>query len=181
MATITTITYNSAATSITFTSLSSLAASNIAGAESTLVDNTSNKYVDAQVEIKIIYSAAIPAGFALVGITSSVGGTLVSSPAAGTDGALTLKQSPMFPNNFQPGPGGSLYLPASSIFYAMQFDFTGYATTPTVDLEIPSIAACIGSPQVLPTKWGLFAMNRTSASFGAACTATYTGVTYTNT
>lgn len=177
----TTITYNGALTAITYTTLSSLAASNIAGAESLLVDNTTNKYVDAQVEIKIIYSAAIPIGFAMFGITNSVGGTLVGSPAAGTDSALTLKQSPMFPNNFIPGPGGSLYFPASSIFYAAQYDFTGNATTPTINFEIPSIAACIGSPQVLPTKWGIFTINRTSAAFGAACTATYTGVTYTNT
>jgi len=181
MATVTTITYNSAATSITFTSLASLAASNIAGAESTLVDNTSNKYVDAGVEIKIVYSAAIPAGYLLFGVTQSTQGTNVGWPATGSDGALTLKQSPNFPNNFQPGPGGSLFLPNSAIFYATQIDMTGDATTPTFYVPIPSIASCIGSPNVLPIKWGLFGMNRSSASLGAGCAATYIGITYTNT
>lgn len=181
MATVTTITYNAAATAITYTSLASLAASNIAGAESTLVDNTTNKYVDAGIEIKIVYSAAVPAGFAQFGITQSTQGTNVGWPAVGTDGALTLKQTPMFPNNFQPGPGGSLFFPNSAIFYATQIDMTGDATTPTFYVPIPSVASVCGSPNVLPIKWGVFGMNRSSAAFGAGCAATYVGITYTNT
>ncbi len=131
--------------------------------------------------LKVIYSAAIPVGYILNGITNSTDATNYGSPAAGADGALTLKQVPMFPNNFTPGPGGSLMFPASSIYYAMQTDLTGWATTPTVFIDCSSVASCMGCPNVLPQKWGVFTQNRTGAAFGASCTLTYTGITYTNT
>ncbi len=181
MATVTTITYNGVATSITFTTLSSMAASQTVGAASLAVVNTSNNYVDAQVTLKIIYSAAVPLGTVFTGVGVSTDGTNYGNPYAGTDSAVTLLIPPRFPTNFTPGPGGSLYYPTSQIFYAESMDLTGLATTPTVYISIPSIASCIGSPNVMPQKWGMFALNMTNAAFAAACTATYTGITYTNT
>jgi hypothetical protein len=181
MATVTTETYNGIATAITFTALSSLAASLLAGAESTAVDNTTNKGVDATVDVKIIYSAAVPIGRVYLGITFSGDGTAYGSPALGSDAALTLKQVPMFPTNFVPGPGGSLFFPASMIAYATYLDMTGNATTPTVHIPIASVASCLGAPNMLPQKWGLFAQNHTNNAFAAAAVSTYTWITYTNT
>jgi hypothetical protein len=181
MATVTTITYNGVATAITFTTLSSMAGSQTVGASSLAVDNTTNKYVDAMVTLKIIYSAAVPMGTVWSGVGVSTDGTNYGNPYVGTDAAITLPIPPRFPTNFTPGPGGSLYYPSTQIFYAESMDFTGLATTPTVFMSIPSIASCIGSPNVMPQKWGMYALNMTNAAFAAACTATYTGVTYTNT
>jgi hypothetical protein len=182
MATVTTITYSANATALTFTTLSSLAASQTVGAGSLAVDNyTTSKYVDVMVMMKIIYSAAIPFGTVFAGVGVSTDFTNFGNPYVGTDSTVTLLLPPRFPTNFTPGPGGSLYYPTSQIFYAESMDFSGLATTPTVFLSIPSIASCIGSPNVMPQKWGMFALNMTNAAFAAACTATYSGITYTNT
>jgi hypothetical protein len=157
-----------------------MAASQTVGAASLAVTNSSN-YVDAQVTLKIIYSAAVPFGTVWTGVGVSTDNTNFGNPYVGTDSTVTLFIPPRFPTNFTPGPGGSLYYPTSQIFYAESMDFTGLATTPTVFLSIPSIASCIGSPNVMPQKWGMFALNMTNAAFAAACTATFTGISYTNT
>jgi hypothetical protein len=154
----------------------------------TLGTNPATGAADYQLEIKIIYSANVPQGFIYLGIITSTGGTNYGNAGAyaGSDLAVTLPVAPIPPfggglGNFQPGPNGSLYFPATQIFLAEAHLTSGYATTPTIYLQIPSIANVLGSPQVLPQKWAPFVLNATYAAFAAACTATYTPLTYTNT
>lgn len=145
------------------------------------MSNTTNKYVDASVTLKIIYSANVPVGIVWVGVGVSTDNTNFGNPWAGTDAAISLIRPPQFPTNFAPGPNGTYFFPGSQIFFAEASDWSSYATTPTVFIQVPSIANVCGAPNVLPLQWGMFVLNSTGFAFAAAATATYTGMTYTNT
>ena len=162
------------------TSAATLASALLAGAGSLAISNTTNKYVDASVTSSLTLAAGTPSGPLWLGICVSTDNTNFGQPWAGTDSAVSLVRPPQFPTNFTPGPGGSLFFPGSMIFYAMMLDMAGWATTLTPRLSIPSVAACIGSPNVLPMQWGLFILNQSGFAFTAQ-SSTYTGVTYTNT
>jgi hypothetical protein len=181
MATITTITYNTVATAFTITSAATLASSLVAGASSLAVANqASRNWVDAQVTASPVMAAGTPYGPLWLGIGVSTDNTNFGQPYLGTDAAISLVRPPQFPTNFTPGPGGALYFPGSMIFYAAMLDLVGWATTLTPRISIPSVAACIGSPNVLPMQWGIFILNQSGFAF-TACAASYSGVTYTNT
>lgn len=181
MATVTTITYGTP-TAMTWTNLSSFASTLLTGTNSTAIDNTSTIAVDAQVGVKVIYGAVIPVGLLWFGITQSTDATNYGNPATGTDSAtIALLRAPQFPTNFMPGPGGSLYFPASQIFYATAFDCAATTASQTFYISIPSVASCCGSPNVLPQKWGLFMLNHSGQSTTTSCTATQTSIKYTNT
>lgn len=179
MATVTTITY-STTNSLTFTSMATLASSLLAGAASAAVSNTSNKYVDVALSMKFVYSANVPNGPIWYGICQSTDGSNYGNPWAGTDAAVSLVTPPQFPTNFSPGPGGSLWFPGTSIAYAIMQNLLGFATTPTVYTTIASIAACLGSPNVIPQAWGVFTLNQSGNAY-ASQASTYWGITYTNT
>jgi hypothetical protein len=181
MATVTTITYNGTATAITFTTLSSLTSTLLGGASGILVDNTANKYVDYEFTLKIIMPAGLANGPWFVGVGASTDGTNFGNPYVGTDAAISLLRPVQFPTNLAPGPGGSLYFGSSQIFYATFLDMVGYAASPTVFISVPSVASVCGSPNVMPLKWGPYVLNYSGQTSAAACTATQTGITYTNT
>lgn len=179
MATITTITY-STTNSFTFTSMATLASSLLAGANSTVVDNTSTKAVDAMCSMKFVYSANVPNGPIWYGITQEIDAANMGNPATATDGAVSLVRPPQFPTNFVPGPGGSLYFPGSAIAYAIMVDLAGFATTPTLYTPISSVASALGNPNILPQKWGVFTLNQSGNAY-ASQASTYWTITYTNT
>lgn len=160
--------------------MATLASSNVVGAGSAAVDNTSTKYVDVMCSMKFVYSANIPNGPVWYGIGQSIDATNYSNPYAGSDAGVTLFRLPLFPTNFLPGPGGSLYFPASGIAYAIMQDLSGFATTPTVYTPISSVASALGNPNVIPQKWGIFCLNQSGNAF-ASQASTYWGITYTNT
>lgn len=160
--------------------MATLASSLTAGATSLAIDNTANLYDDAMVDIKFVYSANVPNGPIWVGIGISGDATNYGNPYLGTDAAISLVRPPQFPTNFSPGPGGSLLFPGSNIYYATMIDLAGFATTPTVHIPISSVAACLGSPNILGQKWGLFVLNQSGSAF-ASQVCSYTGITYTNT
>lgn len=180
MATVTTITYNSIATSITQTSAATLASSLLAGSGSAAVVNTTNKYVDAIVIARPTMAAGVPNGSLWLGIGVSTDNTNFGQPYTGSDAAISLVRPPQFPTNFVPGPGGSLYFPGSQMFYALMLDMSSWATTLTPNLSCSSVAAAIGCPNVLPMQWGTFILNQSGFAF-TAFAASYTGITYTNT
>src|ERR1700682_88785 len=126
MATITTITYNSIASTITFAS-AVMASALVAGAGSLAISNITNKYVDASVTASLTMAAGVPNGPIWLGICVSTDNANFGQPWAGTDAAISLVRPPQFPTNFIPGPGGSLYFPGSQIFYATMLDMVGWA------------------------------------------------------
>lgn len=179
MATVTTITYSTTNT-VTFTSMATLASSLLAGANSAVISNTTTKSVDAQLSMKFVYSANVPVGPVWYGITQQIDAANMANPALATDSAVSLFRAPQFPTNFIPGPGGSLYFPASGIAYAIMIDLVGMATTPTVYTPVSSVASALGNPNVLPQGWGVFCLNQSGFAF-ASQASTYWLITYTNT
>ena len=180
MATITTLTYNGVATALAITSAATLASSLNVGAGSIAADNTSNKYVDAQAALKVTWGATTPGGFVLVGVGTSMDQTNYGAPYGGTDTGVTFLRVPVYPTNFTAGPNGTLYIPGTQVFFGAFYDAAQLAASSTVYIQIPSIANAVGSPNVLPGKWGVTVLNSSLQAF-TACTLTYTGITYTNT
>lgn len=179
MATITTITY-STTNSLAFTSMATLASSLTAGANSAVVSNTTNMFVDVMCSMRFVYSANVPNGPVWYGITQQIDAANMGNPALATDSAVSLVRPPQFPTNFMPGPGGSLYFPGSGIAYAIMIDLAGFATTPTVYTPISSIASALGNPNVIPQGWGVFCLNQSGFAFLSQA-STYWGIKYTNT
>ena len=60
-------------------------------------------------------------------------------------------------------------------------DTVGYGASATIYASIPSVANVCGAPNILQQKWGPFVLNSSGQSFTTGDTATYTGITYTNT
>lgn len=185
MATVTTLTFGTP-TTFTFTTLSSLAASRVTGAAAAALTVSTTTVCDYQLELHIVYSAAVPHGLIYAGICTSTGGTNYGAPYAGSDATIALVQACIppqggNPGNFVTGPRNTLYFPGSQIFLAAVYNTEGLATTPTINIEIPSVAAVLGTNNVVAQKWAPFVLNDTTAAFGAGCSATYTALTYTNT
>ncbi len=126
-------------TSITIT-LTSLA--NAAGRESTVIDNTTNKFLDALIRFKTNGQAS---GTALVDIYiyAALGDTTYTDAATGTDAAFTAA------NRRNSKYLGSVQMNA--------------ATSVTGGLF--SVAAAFGG--VLPDKWGLIVINNSGAALSA--------------
>ena len=140
-------------------SLGSLASSTSgAGRASTVVDNTTNQFVDALVSVKITTNATtgtIATGYATVyAYGTTDGGTTYTENATGTDAVITLTQ----PTNAK--PIGVLNLVANN---------TAYAAGPF------SVAKAFDG--ILPDHWGIIVVNSSGASLNAAGNlVTYQGV-----
>jgi hypothetical protein len=144
---------------LTVTNLHSLASSQTAGWQSAVVDNTSNLYLDALVQVVLDFANTAPANdkcayvFAYAGLD-----TVYSDPASGSEGTITV-----------PNVGAN----------ALNLRLIGkvnYTTTDAVTESAPmSVAAAFGG--VLPPKWGLVIVNYSGAALAASLnTVKYRGV-----
>jgi hypothetical protein len=142
-----TISYGTS-TSITLT----LPAAN-AARESTAIDNTTNKFVDALVHVKFTAGTVATNKQALVWVYGSEDGTNFDGAATGTDAAYTMRVPDAF------ALGCVIPTPTNSAVYQKTF----------------SVAQLFGG--VLPRKWGLvFQSDGTGTP--ASGSFTYTGIKY---
>lgn len=142
-------------TSITITATTLAAA---ASRESAAIDNSSNLYLDAILQVIVTLAAGSPADFKCVNIlvAGSEDGTNWGDNATGADAAITLR----VPTNLY--QLGTIQTPDSGALT--------YKSAPM------SVARAFGGK--LPRKWSLIISNHTNIAF-TACTAKYTGVTAT--
>jgi hypothetical protein len=139
------------ATAFTVTNLHSLASSTTAGWQSAVVDNTSNLYLDALVQIVLDFANTAPANsrgvyvFAYGGIESGV----YSNPASGSQGTITLLDVTLNNQNLK------------------QIGFIPYTIQDEVAESSPiSVAAGFGG--VLPPYWGIVLMNHSGAALAGS-------------
>lgn len=138
-------------TAFTVTNLHSLASSATAGWQSAVVDNTTNLYLDALVQVVLDFANTAPANskgayvFAYGGVESGV----YSNPASGSEGTITLLDVTTTPQNLRP------------------LGFVPYTTQDEVAESSPmSVAAAFGG--VLPPYWGVVIMNHSGAALAAS-------------
>jgi len=152
----------SSPTSMTVTNLNSLASSATAGWQSAVVDNSSDLYLDALVQVVVDMANTAPANdqglyvFAYGGLA-----TTYTNPASGTQGAITLLSVATTPQNLK------------------LLGFLPYSTADEVIESQPmSVAAAFGG--VLPQKWGVVVMNYSGAAIAASGNSVnWTGVSAT--
>ncbi len=175
MTTVLTTTYDSVVNTNAITiTLASLATSStlLAGRQSTIVDNTSNKFIDAILFGQITAGTTLTAGniavyvFAPIKIVSSTASypTATATALTESDGAAT----------FESGQLGSLKLAGNMV--------TNTTNSRVYTLEPVSVASLFGG--VLPPKWGIWVTQSTNANLDATAGnhwMHYTGITYTNT
>lgn len=145
-------------TALTIT-LNSLASSATAGRESTAVDNTTNRYLDALVQVTVTLQTGTPANDKGVYVYAygSEDGTVYTDNATGSDAAITLRDpSALVLIGFIPCPdsGGVTY-------------------------ESSPIAVARAFGGRLPRKWGIVVRNYTNVALHASAgnAATFTGIT----
>jgi hypothetical protein len=137
------------ASSTTFTcTLASLTSSATAGRESTVVDNSSNKYLDALVQMNVKLQTGTPANDKAVYVlayASIDGGTTYPDAVTGSDAAITLNDPPQLVLL------GSIYITAAG---GLTWKGGPWA-----------VARCFGG--VLPEKWGIVVRNYTGVTLSA--------------
>jgi hypothetical protein len=151
------------ATSSTFTlTLASLASSATAGRECTAIDNSSNKYTDVHVQLKIQLQTGSPANDKAIYVYAygSEDGSTYTDNATGSDAAITLRD----PTNMRiigvipcPDSGGVVY-----------------------ESQPMSVAAAFGGK--MPRAWGIVVRNYTGVTLHATegnHAKKYTGLYYT--
>lgn len=141
-------------TSITIT-LNSLASGQFAGRESTVVDNTSNKFLDAHVAVTLVIGAGTIANdkAAYVYAYGSEDGTNYTDNATGSDAAITIRN----PTNLR--LVHVVAMPTQSLTYKAVF----------------SVASAFGG--ALPRKWGIVVINFCGIALSASGnSATYSGI-----
>lgn len=140
--------------SITIT-LNSLSAGAARG--STAVDNTTNLFLDALVQVKITTGGSTESGnLEIFAYGTADGGSDYGDGVSGTDGAVTLTNPPnlrLIGTLTLPNPGATN---------------TIYRTNPM------SVAAAFGGR--LPDHWGIVVVNNSSALNSSGCSAWYQGV-----
>jgi hypothetical protein len=139
-----------AETTMTVTNLQSLANSPTAGWQSDVVDNTTDLYLDALVQVVLDFANTAPANdkaayvFAYGGLT-----TTYTNPVTGTQGTITLTTIVSTQQNLKL-VGVLAYNTADEV----------------VESQPLSVAAAFGG--ILPPKWGLVIMNYSGAALAAA-------------
>lgn len=137
--------------------IDSLASSATVGRESTVVDNTTNLYLDALVFCKIVYPNSAPANDKAVYVYSYAwdgdGTPLYTEGCSGSDAGFTRRD----PTSLR---------------------LIGVIPTPTQNVTYYggpfSVAAAWGG--VLPGKWGLVFINYSGQTLSTSCTVSYIGV-----
>jgi hypothetical protein len=116
--------------------------------ESTAIDNTSNLYIDAALQLAFKLQAGAPSGDKVINVYvyGSVDGTNYSDNATGADAAVTLRS----PTNL---------IPVLSI----QCPDAGALTYKDI---VASVAAAFPGG-ILPPKWGIVIENKTGVAFSA--------------
>lgn len=152
------VAYANAAT-ITLTS-DSLASSTTAGRESTVVDNSSNLYLDALVTFKIVYPNSAPANHKGIYVFAYAwDGTDYTYPCTGSDAAVTLDDI------------------TSTAYQLPQIGFIPAVQNKTLYSRPFSVAAGFGG--VLPKKWGIVVLNYSGQTLSTGNTCRYIGITNT--
>ena len=147
-------------TAITIT-LASLAHSDNAGRESTAVDNGTDKFLDAMVQVVVKLAAGTPSADRTVYVYAygSEDGTTFTDNATGADAAITLTDPPNVREIGRircPAAGGLTY-ESQPMSVAKAFDW------------------------ILPRKWGIVVRNNTNVAFDTTGhAAKYTGIYFTN-
>lgn len=152
----------SAVQTMVVTALQSLASSATAGWQSAVVDNTTDLYEDALVQVILDFANTAPSAdkcayvFAYSGLE-----TAYADPASGTEGSITLATIASNPQAFR------------------QIGTVPYNTQDAVvESSVMSVAAAFGG--VLPPKWGIVVMNYSGAALaGSGNTVKWMGVTHT--
>lgn len=147
-------------TAITIT-LTSLAHSENAGRESTAVDNGTNKFIDALVQVKVKLAAGTPSGDRAVYVYAygSEDGTTYTDNATGSDADITLTD----PRNMK--VIGVIYCPAAG---ALTYESQPMSVAKAFDWS-------------LPRKWGIVVRNHTNVALDTTgSSASYSGDYYTS-
>jgi hypothetical protein len=136
---------------MTVTNLHSLASSATGGWQSAEVDNTTNEYLDALVQVKLDFANTAPANskgcyvYAAGGLETGV----LSNPASGSEGTITLLDVTANAQNLR------------------LIGFVPYTTADEVVESSPmSVAAAFGG--VLPPFWSLAIINHSGAALAAS-------------
>ena len=136
--------------SMTVTNLHSLASSQTAGWQSAVVDNTTDLYLDALVQVVLDFANTAPANDKAAYVYAYGGlDTTYTDPASGSEGAITLTNIGTTGNNIRL-IGTLAYETADAVIESQPF----------------SVAAAFGG--VLPPKWGIVIMNYTGAALAAS-------------
>jgi hypothetical protein len=155
------MTYSSA-TSMTVTNLNSLASSATAGWQSAVVDNTSNLYFDAIVQVKVDMANTAPANDKCLYVLAYGGAEsgVYSNPASGSEGSLTITKITNTGQNLR-------------VLGVMP-----YTTADEVIESSPmSVAGAFGG--ILPPYWGVAIINYSGAAIAATGnTVKWVGVTF---
>lgn len=125
--------------------------------ESTAIDNQTDRYLDAMLEITIVLSGGSPPAGAYIGvfIAPSVGGTLFPTPATGTNLAITI-------------PDPTLLIPLGQIPVSVG--------GVTLHVEFTSVATALAGG-LLPRKWSVIIQNKSGVAFtGSGHVVQYGGV-----
>lgn len=131
--------------------------------ESTVVNNTSNLWLDAALMVKIQFAAA-PAGDIWVTLDSSLDNSTFAYPATGADAAITVPQIDKFGGEVQ----GQQHAGTDLIVLGTVRCASSITTTGTVSAFFGSIAAAFGG-NLMPY-WGPVFTNATGSAFGATTT-----------
>jgi hypothetical protein len=136
---------------MTVTNLHSLANSATAGWQSTVVDNTSTLYDDAQVKVVLDFANTAPGSsrcayvFAYSGLESGV----YTNPASGSEGTITLVDVTANPQNLA------------------LIGVVPYTTQDEVaESRVMSVASAFGG--TLPDYWGIVIINHSGAALAAS-------------
>ena len=138
------------ATAMTVTNLHSLASSATAGWQSAVVDNTSDLYLDALVQVVFDFANTAPANSKAVFVYAYAGlETTYTNPASGSEGAITLTDVTTTAQNLK------------------LLGIVPYNTADeVVESAVFSVAQAFGG--VLPPKWGVVIANYTGAALAAS-------------
>ena len=133
-------------TSMTVTNLHSLASSTTAGWQSAVVDNSSDLYLDAHVQIILDFANTAPANSKGVYVFAySALETSYTNPASGSEGSITL-------------------LDVTANAQALrQIGFIPYTTQDEI-VESANMSVAAGFGGILPIKWGIVLMNHSGAA-----------------
>jgi hypothetical protein len=145
-------------------SLASLASSATAGQESTAIDNTTNRYIDAMVLVSVKLATGTPGNDKTVYVFAygSEDGTKYTDNATGSNASITLRQPPIMRLI------GTIPCPdAGALTYESQPMYVAHA---------------FGGK--LPRKWGIVVLNYTGVTLSSTegdHTKSYSGAYYTDT
>jgi hypothetical protein len=150
-------------TTMTVTNLNSLASSATAGWQSAVVDNSSDLYIDAIVQVVVDMANTAPGSDKALYVYAYGGlETTYTNPASGSEGAITLTSISTTAQNLRL---------IGTLFYNTQDE--------VIESQPMSVAKAFDGE--LPIKWGLVIMNFSGAALAASGnTVKWAGVYYTN-